>query len=201
MKQIIIISFLVLFSGSVFSQNTLSNDVYTYLKNEKKYNKKSYKIVKDILKKTNVNLFIDWNKFKIVPTFKAQEKYLTNDLDKFMLSLKMDKNILWDEIIIINQPNKDFKSFDGITLCESNNCKVFLYDDSPERHEKYKKATEKFIFGVNYDLIFKIENYPQFWFLWKDNQLSLYSFLNETLYAGENEVQLYFKSYMKKKLD
>jgi hypothetical protein len=201
MKQIIIISFLILFSGSVFGQNTLSTDVTTYLNNEKKYSKKSYKIVKDILQKTNVNLFIDWNKFKIVPTFKAQEKYLINDLDKFMLSLKMDKGILWNEILIINQPNKDFESFDGITYCESNKCKVYLYNDSPERHKKYEKATEKFIFSGNYDLIFKIENYPQLWFLWKDNQLSLYSFFNETLYAGENKVQLYFKSYMKKKLD
>lgn len=197
MKKIIIISFLVFFSGSAFGQNTLSKDAITYLKSEDNYNKKSYKIVKDILKKSNVNLFINWNKFKIVPTFKAQEKYLMNDLDKFMLSLKIDKSILWNEIVIIHQPNKDFKSFDGITLCESNNCKVFLYYDSPERHEKYKKATEKFIFGGNYDLVFKVENYPHFWFLWKDKQLSLYSFLDETLYTGKNEI----KNYMMKSLD
>jgi hypothetical protein len=197
MKQIIIISFLVFFSGAVFGQNALSNDVSTYLKNEKTHNKKSYKIVKDILKKTNVNFFIDWYSFKIIPTFKVQENYLTNDLDKFMLSLKMDKNILKNEIIIYHQPNKDFKSYVGQSLCESNNCKVFLYDDSPERHKKYEKATEKFIFGGNYDLVFKVENYPHFWFLWKDKQLSLYSFLDETLYTGKNEI----KSYMKKSLD
>lgn len=200
MKQIIISS-LILFSVFIFGQNTLSTDATTYLKNEKTYNKKSYRIVKDILKKTNVNFFIDWYSFKIIPTFKAQEDYLTNDLNKFMLSLKMDKSILKDEIIIYHQPNKNFKSYVGQSLCESNNCKVFLYDDSPERHKKYEKATEEFIFNGNYDLIFKIENYPELWFLWKGSQLSLYSFLDETLYIGKNNVQLYFKNYMDKKLD
>lgn len=199
MKKIIIISFLILFAYNAFAQKFLSKDAAEYLKNERKYNKKSYKIVQDILKKTNVNLFIDWYSFKIIPTFKVQNNYLTNDLDQFMLSLKVDKSILKNEIIIYHQPNEEFKSYVGQSFCESNNCKVFLYDDSPERHEKYKKATEKFIFGGNYDLIFKIENYPQFWFLWKDNLLSLYSFVHETLYTEKNEMQTYFKNHTKKK--
>lgn len=196
MKKFITVFYLVFFSNYVFGQTTLSKDVASYLKNEIEYNKKASKVVEGILKKSCTNLFIDLNKFVVIPTFRINEKYPTDDLDKLMLALKIDKTILWNEIVIVNQPNKNFKSFDGITFCEFGSCRVYLFSDSPERHKKYEKATEKFIFTGNYDLIFKLENYPDFWFLWRDKQLNLYSFLNETLYTDKSELQNFLKNYI-----
>lgn len=198
MKKVIIILSLVLCLNSVLGQTILSKDVTSYLKNETKYNRKSLKIVESILKRTNVNFFIDGREFKNIPTFKAREEHSVNDLDQFVLSLKMDKSILWDEIIIFHQPNKDFKYYVGETFCKSNHCKLYLYDDSPARHERYERATEKFIFAGKYDLIFKVEGYPDFWFLWKDKQLSLFSFLDETLHTDKSELKSCLKNYAMK---
>lgn len=78
----------------------------------------------------------------------------------------------------------------GFTSCESNKCDVFLYGDSPKKFKEIEKAANRLIIEDNYDLIFRIKNYPQFWFLLKDNQLRLYSFINETL-IEKNEIQLY----------
>ncbi|MEC4005372.1 hypothetical protein OX283_011950 [Flavobacterium sp. SUN052] len=196
MKQILIMFLLIIFSNSIFGQYALSKDAIDYLKNEKKYNRKSPKIIKDILKRNNKSLFIDSDTFKIIPTFRAKENYLMTDLDSFLSSIEIDKNILWNEILIIQEPNKNFKSYEGCSFCESSKCDVYLYDDSPERYQKYNKAVEKFIINGNFDFIFKVEHFSQFWFLLKDNQLSLYSFLNETLYTGKDELQMYIKNYI-----
>ena len=126
MKQILIIFFLIIFSGSVFGQYLLSKDALGYIKNEKRYNKKSYTVIKDILKKTNENFFIDYYYFKTIPTFKTKEKYLTSEINGFIKSLRIDKNILWNEILILHQPNKNFKYYVGCTFCESTNCNLYL---------------------------------------------------------------------------
>lgn len=195
MKQIVIIIFsLVTFSCAIFGQQNLSNDVVEYINNEEKYNAQSKGIVKDILKAHNESLIVEQDYFKIIPTFKSDKDYLiSGDIDSFMSSLKIDKNILWDEILINHQPNKKFKYFVGWTFCKLDSCKVYLFEDDYALHDKYDKATEEYVFKGDYELIFKIENYPDFWFLWKDNQLSLYSFKNETLYT-DKELQSYFKS-------
>jgi len=198
MKKTLSTFFLIIFSNSFFGQANLSKDVIYYLKNETKINEKSSEIVEDILKKSHTDLFIDWNKFVLIPTFRMKEDRRIDNLDEFMLALRIDEAILWNEILIVNQPNKNFKSFDGITFCELGSCKVYLYSDSPERHKRYEKATEKFIFSDNYDLIFKIEDYPSFWFMWKNKRLSLYSFLNETLYTDKSELHSYLKNYIMK---
>lgn len=193
MKRNLIVFFLGVIPCLVFGQHAFSKDVYNYIKNEKDYNKKSYQVVKDVLENNNKQLSIDslFSTFKIVPTFRIDKKYLTTNIDSLMLNLKMDKNILWDEILIIDSPNKNFSYFVGFTLCEWDILDLCLYDYSPEKFNKHKKGVEKFVIGSSYDLIFKIDNYPDFWFMWKDNQLSLYSFLNETLYEDKKEIQQY----------
>jgi hypothetical protein len=77
----------------VFGQHAFSKDVYTYIKNEKDYNKKSYQVVKDVLENNNKQLSIDsvFSTFKIAPTFRIDKKYLTTNIDSLMLNLKMDK--------------------------------------------------------------------------------------------------------------
>jgi hypothetical protein len=193
MKKIAIIIFLATFSGSVFGQYSLSKDALTYLKNEKKYNKKSRTVVENVLEKNNIKFLTTFDSCKTVPTFKVNEKYLKGNLGNMLLNLKIDERILWDETLIIRQTFGDFKSLGGFIFCESDIWNLCLYDYNPEKFEKHKSAVKKFIFGGNYDLIFKVDNYPQFWFLWKDNQLSLYSFLNETLYVDKKEMELYLK--------
>jgi len=195
MKRIIFLFYLLTSVSSVFGQFTLSKDVNLYLKDEIRYKKQAYKVVKHNLKKNNKSLMIKDLDFIIVPTFKAEERYLASDLDSFLLTLEMDRGILLEQILMFEQNTY----LSGFTFCESNNCDVYLYGDSPERFKKVEKAANMFIIGDNYDLIFKVENYPQLWFLWKDNQLSVYSFLNETLYIEKNEVQLFFENCMKEK--
>ncbi|NJK98740.1 MAG: hypothetical protein HC905_30900 [Bacteroidales bacterium] len=105
------------------------------------------------------------------------------------MSLVIDKDILLGQILMFEQT----VYLAGFTFCESNNCDVYLYIDSPDRFKKVEKAANQLIIKGDYDLIFRVEGYPQFWFLWKDNRLGLYSFLNETLYEDKNELQLLFR--------
>lgn len=196
MKQMRIILFLIISSSYVFGQNVLSNDALYFIKNEKEFSKKASEIIKNILKEDNLKLNTDKYYFKIIPTFQIKKKYLNSDTDVFLQNIKIDKSVLFREIIAINKPVIDFKYYVGYSFCDGNNCNFYLYFNSPEWHEKYEKATEKFIFERNYDFIFKIDNYPDFWFLLKGNQLSLYSFLNETLYSDKSELQKYVKTHI-----
>lgn len=191
MRQVIIIFFLFIFPGSIFGQYSLSKEVGTYLKNEKKYNKNAVAVLKNLLKKNNLGDLSIYDSNKTIPTFKVKKKYLKGSLKDIILNLGIDENILYDEVLILTQTFGDVKSFSGFTFCESDIWNLCEEDYNPEKFEKHEKATEKFIFGGNYDLVFKVENYPHFWFLWKDNQLSMYSFLNETLYVDKKELQSY----------
>ena len=194
MKRIIFSIYLLICVGPAFGQSTLSKEVNLYLKNEIRYKKQAYEVVKHNLKENNKSLMVKDLDFIIVPTFKAKERYLSSDLDSFLLTLEMDKGILLEQILMFEQDI----CLSGFTFCESNDCNVYLYGDSPEWFRKVEKAAKMFIIGDKYELIFKVENYPQLWFLWKENQLSVYSFLNETLYK-KNELQLFFENYIKKK--
>lgn len=196
MKRNIIVFFLGVLPYISFGQTTFSKDIHTYIKNERDYNKESYQVVKDVLKNNNKQFGLDYpfTIFKIVPTFRIDKKYLTNDVGSLILNLKIDKNILLDEILIINKPNRNFSNLDGFTFCDSNILDFYFFDDDPEKFKKMEKAVEQFIFPNTYDLVFKIENYPQFWFLLKDNQVSLYSFINEKLYVDKKEIEVYLKN-------
>ncbi|MDR7209616.1 hypothetical protein [Flavobacterium piscis] len=196
MKRNIIILFLGVLPYIAFGQTTFSKDIHTYIKNERDYNKKSNQVVKDVLKNNNERFGVDYPfyTFKTIPTFKIDKKYLTNDVDSLMLNLKIDKNILLDEILIINKPSRNFSNLVGFTFCDSDILDFYLFDDDPEKFKKMEKVVEQFIFPNTYDLVFKIENYPQFWFFLKDNQVSLYSFIDEMLYADKKEIEVYLKN-------
>ncbi len=173
----------------------MSEDIITYIKDEKNYSKRAHKFFKKILKSDRSLLYIDDNSLIIIPTFKLEEEFLKSNLDTIILQLKFHNKTVLNEILLIYQPN-NYKIFDGYSFCELNNCHIYLNENSPKWYEKYRKATESYLFTNKYDFIFKIDLYPDFWFLLKNNQLSLYSFINETLYTDKEEFELYIKSHI-----
>jgi hypothetical protein len=196
MKLNILHAFLMYYGSLLLGQTLLSSDIDLYLKNETRYKKKASKVIKHNLNENNKSLMIKDLDFLVIPTFLAKERYLeSNHLDSFLLTLKIDKDIILEQILMFEQKNY----LAGFYFCESNSCDVNLYTDSPQKFKKIEMGVNRFIVEEYYDLIFRVKNFPHFWFLYKDSQLSLYSFLNDTLYQEENELQLYIRNYIKKK--
>jgi hypothetical protein len=192
---IVLIIYLFSFMGSVLGQSLVSKDVGSYLRKEKRYHKNAAKVIKQILKENNKSLYIKDLNFFVIPTFKAKEMFWENGLDSLFLTLEIDEGILLSQILMFEQRNY----LSGFTYCKFENCNIYLYSDSTDLFNKIHKASNLIVIEDNYNLIFNVENYPDFWFLLKDDKISIYSFLDENIYQDKIEMQSLLEEFIIRK--
>jgi hypothetical protein len=205
MKTLFITTLLLYFSLQIRCQIpcTIAESIEKYNTRELYYEEKAKSYIKKYLTKEHiynsfsVNILLDDVEFLKIPMFnmKMIDSYDYLNVDCLMNSLVLDKKFLFHDVIMF----KDNKFFGIYSCTEMGDCGVTLYQDTPNSFNGIIYDIKQ-LNMIKYKQIFYIKGILHAWWIVQENNLMVYSLLDQAFYGPHFFLEKFYTDEKIKKI-
>jgi len=195
MRYIIVLCF-ILGSMCSWAQEPLRENIDGYIKRREEYEEKSAELV---VKKYRINRTLPKRKYyyfaKVIPTFESDNVNI-NTIDDYLETLRLTEDGIIGFVLLNTSWKKSLYTVSSLSYIIYDNYCYFVgnwnpnapYNDFVNAYfdlGNSKPPTPRF---YEFDLVFRVKGYEDYWFMLKDDVLRLYSLSTKTLYEDKESV-------------